>query len=141
MERPSAFIFQGGAMPSMESRVLFVDDDAAMRDLLKSALGTRGFQLVCRGSGTEAMATLDDQEFDAIVTDLHMLGMDGMEFCRRAVERRPSVPVVVITGFGSMETAVAAIRAGAYDFVAKPVQIEKLVLTLTRAVQHRRLGE
>ena len=64
-----------------------------------------------------------------------------MEFCRRAVERRPSVPVVVITAFGSMETAVAAIRAGAYDFVAKPVQIEELVLTLTRAVQHRQLVE
>ena len=59
-------------MPSMESRVLFVDDDAAMRDVVSSALGTRGFQVVGRGSGTEAMATLDDQEFDAIVTDLHM---------------------------------------------------------------------
>jgi len=121
--------------------VLFVDDDAAMRDAVSSALGARGFQVVCRGSGTEAMAALDDQEFDAIVTDLHMHGMDGMEFCRRAMERRPSVPVVVATGFGSMETAVAAIRAGAYDFVTKPIQIEELVLTLTRAVQHRQLGE
>jgi DNA-binding NtrC family response regulator len=125
----------------MESRVLFVDDDAAMRDVVGSALGRRGFEVVCHASGVDAMATLVDQEFDAIVTDLQMEGMDGLEFCRRAMERRPSVPVIVVTAFGSMDTAVGAIRAGAYDFIAKPLQMDDLVFRLTRAVQHRQLGE
>ncbi len=121
--------------------MLFVDDDAAMRDVVGSALGKRGFEVVCLGSGAEAMATLANSEFDAIVTDLQMQGMDGLEFCRRAMERRPGVPVVVVTAFGNVETAVGAIRAGAYDFVAKPLQMDDLVFRLTRAVQHRRLGE
>jgi DNA-binding NtrC family response regulator len=125
----------------MESKVLFVDDDAAMRDVVESVLRGRGFDVVCRGNGAEAMATLADEEFDAIVTDLQMDGMDGLEFCRRAMERRPSVPVVVITAFGSVETAIGAIRAGAYDFMAKPLQMDDLVFRLSRAVQHRRLGE
>jgi DNA-binding NtrC family response regulator len=86
------------------------------------------------------MSTLADQDFEAIVTDFHMHGMDGLEFCRRAMECRPTVPVVVVTAFGSMETAVAAIRAGAYDFVTKPFQMEELVLTLSHAIQHRQLG-
>ena len=125
----------------MESRVLFVDDDAPMRDVVGSALGGRGFEVVSRASGIDAMAALADSEFDAIVTDLRMQGMDGLEFCRRAMERRPSVPVVVVTAFGSMEMAVGAIRAGAYDFISKPFQIDDLVFRLTRAIQHRRLGE
>jgi two-component system response regulator AtoC len=125
----------------MTSKILFVDDDAAMRDVVSSVLGRRGFRVVCQDTGEAALATLADQEFDAIVTDLQMQGMDGLEFCRRAMECRPAVPVVVVTGFGSMETAVAAIRAGAYDFVTKPFQMEDIVLTLTRAIQHRQLGE
>jgi two-component system response regulator HydG len=125
----------------MESRVLFVDDDAAMRDVVGSALVGRGFDVVCMGSGADAMETLADSEFDAIVTDLRMEGMGGLEFCRRAIERRPSVPVVVVTAFGSVETAVGAIRAGAYDFIAKPLHMDDLAFRLTRAVQHRRLGE
>src|SRR6185436_11575020 len=92
-------------------------------------------------SGAAAMTTLADQDFEAIVTDLQMQGMDGLEFCRRAMERRPGVPVVVVTAFGSVETAVGAIRAGAYDFIAKPLQMDDLVFRLTRAVQHRRLDE
>ncbi len=125
----------------MGNRVLFVDDDAEMRDVVSTVLARRGFQIVCESSGSAAMTTLADQDFEAIVTDLHMQGMDGLEFCRRAMECRPAVPVVVVTAFGSMETAVSAIRAGAYDFVTKPFQMEELVLTLTRAVQHRQLGE
>jgi two-component system response regulator HydG len=121
--------------------VLFVDDDAEIRDLVDTVLTGRGFQVVCESSGAAAMSTLADQDFEAIVTDFHMHGMDGLEFCRRAMECRPTVPVVVVTAFGSMETAVAAIRAGAYDFVTKPFQMEELVLTLSHAIQHRQLGE
>ena len=76
-----------------------------------------------------------------MLTDLHMQGMSGLELCERIVANRPDIPVVVITAFGSLETAVGAIRAGAYDFITKPVELDALVLTLERAVQHRALRD
>jgi two-component system response regulator AtoC len=75
------------------------------------------------------------------VSDLNMPGMNGIELCRRAHATWPSLPVVLVTAFGSMETAVAAIRAGAYDFIAKPIQIPELLLTLSRALEHKQLKE
>ena len=80
-------------------------------------------------------------DFDVVVTDLNMRGMSGLELCERIVANRPDVPVVVITAFGSLETAIAAIRAGAYDFITKPVKIDALALALERAVQHRALRD
>src|SRR5882672_5649526 len=121
----------------MSHKILFVDDDMAMRDFVADALKPKGFRVVPRGSALEGIASLASEEFDAIVTDMQMAGMDGLEFCRQAMASRPGVPVVVLTGFGTMETAIAAIRAGAYDFIPKPVQVDDLVLTLERAIQLR----
>src|SRR6185369_3909168 len=72
-------------------------------------------------------------------TDINMRGMDGLELCARIAGAHPEVPVVVITAFGNLEAAIAAIRAGAYDFLTKPFDIKVLALSLERAVQHRRL--
>jgi two-component system response regulator HydG len=76
-----------------------------------------------------------------VLTDLNMPGMNGLDLCRRIVESRPGIPVIVITAFGSLETAVGAIRAGAYDFVTKPFDLDMLALTVERAVQHHALQE
>jgi two-component system response regulator HydG len=81
------------------------------------------------------------QEFDIIVTDLNMRGLSGVALCERVTANRPDIPVVVITAFGSLDTAVAAIRAGAYDFVTKPFDTDELALILDRAVQYRTLRE
>src|SRR5882672_971316 len=99
----------------MPHKILFVDDDLAMREFVVDALKPMGFHVVSRGSAAEGVATLLSEEFDAIVTDMQMAEMDGLQFCRQAMASRPGVPVVVLTGFGTMDTAVAAIRAGAYD--------------------------
>ncbi len=74
-----------------------------------------------------------------MVTDLHIEGIDGLAFCERVVTNRPDLPVIIVTAFGSLESAVAAIRVGAYDFIVKPFDLELLRLTLARAVQHRAL--
>jgi two-component system response regulator HydG len=124
-----------------QGRVLVVDDDRDMCRLLESALGKRGFQVVSRMSAAEGFDLLSSDDFDVVVTDLNMKGMNGLELCERTVANRPDVPVVVITAFGSFETAVAAIRAGAYDFITKPFEVEALEMTLRRAVQHRVLRE
>jgi DNA-binding NtrC family response regulator len=120
----------------MLGRILFVDDDQSMCETVEMALGRRGFAVSWRTSGEEALSLLLAEDFQCVVTDLHMEGLDGLELCRRAVKNRPNVPVVVLTGFGSMEAAVSAIRAGAYDFITKPIDIDGLALTLERAVKH-----
>ena len=120
-------------------RVLVADDEPAMCALLEAGLAKRGFEVTSRTSGDAALALLDQADFDAIVVDLNMPGTSGLDVAAWAAANRADTPVVVITAFGSLETAVAAIRAGAYDFVTKPFEIEAIGLTLGRAVGYRRL--
>jgi two-component system response regulator HydG len=123
----------------VKARVLAVDDDAAMCDVLAAGLAERNFDPTCTTSAAEALELLGTSEFEAVVTDLNMKGMNGLELCERIVANRPDVPVVVITAFGSMETAIAAIRVGAYDFITKPLDLDTLAVALERAVERRRL--
>jgi two-component system response regulator HydG len=121
----------------MTGRALIVDDDRSMCELLQAGLTKRGFDVTFRTSAAESLELLQTQDFDVLVTDMNMHGMSGLELCERAIASRPDVPVVVITAFGSLETAIAAIRAGAYDFVTKPLELDALQLNLERAVRHR----
>jgi len=125
----------------VSGRVLVVDDDRSMCELLQAGLVRRGFEVTWRTSAAEALAAMSEGDFDVIVTDLNMPGTNGLELCERVTANRPDVPVVVITAFGSLDTAVAAIRAGAYDFITKPFEMDVLRLTLDRAVQHHRLRD
>ncbi len=125
----------------MTGNVLIVDDDREMCTLLESGLTRQGFTVKWKTSGEEAFDLLMSESFDVVMTDLRMSGMGGIELTKRVVENRPDVPVVVITAFGSLDTAVSALRAGAYDFVSKPIDVDTLALTLDRAVRHRNLLE
>jgi two-component system response regulator HydG len=125
----------------MPRHVLIVDDDQALCDLLEADLGDRRFQTTTCKSGAEALALLADRDVDVVLTDLNMRGMTGIDLCQRVAGSRPDVPVVVITAFGSIETAVLAIRAGAYDYITKPVDIEALTLALDRAIEHHALRQ
>jgi two-component system response regulator HydG len=123
------------------ARVLLVDDDKALCDTLSVGLSKRGFAAEARLSADEALEALGSGDFDVVVTDLNMRGTSGIELCERIVETRGDVPVIVLTAFGSFEAAVAAIRAGAYDFIGKPVQLDVLAIALRRAAQHRALRD
>lgn len=125
----------------MPGRVLIVDDDRSMCELIEADLKSRGITSDWRTSAEEAIRTIQGGQFDVILTDLQMPGLNGLALCERIVANRPDIPVVVMTAFGSLETAVAAIRAGAYDFVSKPVEMDVLTLALQRAIQHRKLTE
>jgi DNA-binding NtrC family response regulator len=125
----------------MARRVLIVDDDRAMCDLLRADLTDRGFEVLARLTAADALALLEARDFDVVLTDLNLGGMSGIELGRRVAEGRPDVPVVVITAFGSIETAVEAIRAGAYDYITKPIDLEALVLALDRAIAHHALRQ
>ena len=125
----------------MSQRVLVVDDEPSMCELLDARLRRRGFTVTTQTDAGAALEALAAEPFDVVVTDLNMAVLDGIELCARIVENHPDVPVIVLTGFGSFESAVAAIRAGAYDFITKPVEIEALVLALDRATRHRSLQQ
>jgi DNA-binding NtrC family response regulator len=120
-------------------KVFFVDDEREMVDLVQLGLKKRGLTVVPFNSAADALAALPEHDLDVLVTDLNMKGMTGLELCQRMAADRPDVPVIVLTAFGSFETAVGAIRAGAYDFVTKPVEVEALAIAIRRAGEHRRL--
>jgi two-component system response regulator HydG len=124
---------------SDQGRVLVVDDERDMCELLELGLRKRGFAVTWRTDGEEAFATMSTQDFDAVITDLNMKKMGGIDLCARIVANRPDLPVIVLTAFGSLETAVAAMRAGAYDFVTKPVELDALAMSLRRALDTRAL--
>ena len=126
--------------PSL-GKVLVVDDDEAMCDLLERGLGRRGYAVETTTSPTEALRRIEQEEWDVVLTDLHMGELDGFAVCREASRLRKGMPVVVITAFGDIDKAVAAIRAGAYDFITKPFALEVVALALDRAIDHYRATE
>jgi two-component system, NtrC family, response regulator AtoC len=123
------------------ARVLLVDDDRPLAETLELDLRRRGYEPSVCASATQALAELQAADFDVVVTDLNMTGGSGIELCSRMAEAHRDVPVIVLTAFGSYETAVAAIRAGAYDFISKPVQRDVFAISVERAVQHRALRQ
>ena len=125
----------------MRARLLIVDDDPAMCAMLRAHLVKRRYEVATSEVAADAFDLLRSGDFDVVVTDLQMRGMNGLELCERIAANRPDIPVIVITAFGSLERAIAAIRVGAYDFVPKPFDIEQLCIALERAVQHRSLRE
>jgi DNA-binding NtrC family response regulator len=120
---------------------MIVDDDRSMCELIEADLAMRGISSEWQTSPEVALSVIRDGDFDVILTDLQMPGLNGLALCERIVANRPDIPVIVMTAFGNMETAIAAMRAGAYDFVSKPVELDILALRLERAIQHRSLSE
>lgn len=125
----------------MSRTVLIVDDDRSMCEMIEAALEKRGYDVQWRTDGSDGLALLADEDFDAVVADLNLGKMSGLEICTFASENRPDVPVIMITAFGDMRSAISAIRAGAYDFINKPIDMQALAHTLDRAIQHRQLRE
>jgi DNA-binding NtrC family response regulator len=121
------------------TRLLFVDDDRAMCEAMSSELQDHGLEVVWRTAADQALELLAREDFDVAITDLNMPGMNGVELCRRLAENRRDVPVIVITAFGSLETAIATIRAGAFDFITKPFDIDDIVVAVERATRDRSL--
>jgi DNA-binding NtrC family response regulator len=109
-------------------RILVAEDDEQMLDLLQRVLGDEGYQVSAVRDGIQALARLDEKPcFDLVLTDLRMPGLDGMELLRRAMARQLRQPVILMTAFGTIESAVQAMREGAYYYIAKPVNIEDLL--------------
>lgn len=123
----------------MNANVLVVEDDTAMRELLGEELTERGYQVQLAANAAEALAAAQAEPPDLVVTDLSLRQDDGLTLCRRLRSLDPDLPVIVITGYGSMEAAIGAIRAGAWDFLPKPFNLPALALAVERGITHRAL--
>ena len=122
-----------------KGRILVVDDEPSARSGLSRLLVQEGYIADTAEDGAKALALATERPPDVIVTDLKMPGMDGIELCRRLREQDPDLPVIVVTAFGDVNSAVQAMRAGADDYLTKPVDFDALLLALERATQRREL--
>ncbi len=121
--------------------VLVVDDDKAARDLLERILAGCGYRVTCAGDGEEAVAAIEPDRFDLVLSDIRMGRTDGFQVLAAAKEKAPDTPVVLLTAFGDIDGAMEAIRKGAYDYLSKPYQVEGLKQVCERAVTQRRLAK
>ncbi|HEV7557645.1 MAG TPA: sigma-54 dependent transcriptional regulator [Kofleriaceae bacterium] len=119
------------------SSILLVDDEPAVLFTLSEVMIERGHRVTTARSGEDALTKLDDA--DAVVTDLSMSGMDGLELMAQIVARDPALPVILLTAHGSERVAVAAMKQGAYDYIAKPFDIDEVAVVIGRALETRRL--
>ncbi len=120
-------------------RVLLVDDDSMARMALRDLLTASGFSITEATGGKEALELFQRDEFGVVLLDLRMPDMNGIRVMEKLKGLRPEVPVVIITGYGDVPTAVEAIQLGAYDFLLKPPEVDRLVATLERALEKMRL--
>ena len=124
----------------MSVRILVADDDDTTRELFAEVLEGEGYEVKRASSGQDALAAIRSQVPDLLIVDVKMPGLTGLEVTRTARSEHPEMPVIVITAFGSFETAVEAIHEGAFDFISKPMNLEALKETVKRALAQRRLA-
>ena len=124
-----------------ETRVLVVDDEQSMRELLGIMLKQVGYDVTLADGGETAVEALKNDAFDLVITDLRMRKVDGLAVLRAAKEHSPRTVVLVVTAFASTETAVEAMKLGAYDYVTKPFKLDELRLTIANALERKRLQD
>lgn len=119
----------------MNGLVLVIDDEKEILGVIESHLSRAGYLVTIRTSGEEGLRALREEDYDLVITDLKMAGLNGIELCDRIAGNFPDLPVLILTAFGTLDVAVEAIRAGAYDFIAKPLNFDALLATVAKAIR------
>jgi two-component system response regulator AtoC len=119
--------------------VLVADDEASLRHVLTLVLQAQGYEVRAVGNGEEALAELEARDYDAVISDVRMPRVDGLTVLRKALARQPDLTFVVMSAYGQPDAALAAVAAGAFDYVSKPFKPEEVVLVLKKAEERRRL--
>ncbi|HSC37602.1 MAG TPA: sigma-54 dependent transcriptional regulator [Chitinophagaceae bacterium] len=116
------------------SNILIVDDEKAIRKTLGEILSYEGYKLDEAGDGEDALKRFREKTYDVVLCDIKMPKMDGIEFLEKAREANPDVPIIMISGHGTIETAVEAVKKGAYDYISKPPDLNRLLITIRNAM-------
>ena len=124
----------------MSEKVLIIDDEVTIRDTLSTVLSEEGYSTVTASNGEKAVDLMSQFSFDAVICDIRMPGMSGIEVLRKSKEIRPETPVLIITAYASIETAVEALREGASDYIIKPFILEDIVLKIRKLFHYRELA-
>jgi DNA-binding NtrC family response regulator len=124
-----------------KSTILLIDDDDSLRRVMEYSLTEAGYRVRAAASGEEGMRLFEKEACDAVVTDITMPGMSGMEVLANVRERNDRIPVIIITAYGTIESAVEAMKQGAFDYITKPFNRDELRITLDKALRMRRLEQ
>ena len=121
----------------MSSKVLIVDDEKLMRISLESQLKKEGYNVKSVDNALDGLKMVKSEEYDIVVTDLRLSGMSGMDFLKEIKKHNQEIIVVIMTAYGTLESAVSAIKEGAYDYIAKPFSTDELIIKLQRALYYK----
>ncbi len=121
------------------SNILIIDDEKAIRKTLSEILSYEGYKIEEASDGEEGLRKFKEKTFDVVLCDIKMPKLDGIEFLDKAREANPDVPVIMISGHGTIETAVEAVKKGAYDYIAKPPDLNRLLITIRNAMDKTNL--
>jgi len=124
-----------------KAKVLIVDDEVAFADNIAKLISKRGYEVTTVNNGQSAVEALDESDFDIIILDLKMPGLDGLATLKLIKGKRPGVEVIILTGHGSMESGIDGIQLGAFDFIMKPVRFEDLYEKIRQAYQRKLVHE
>ena len=117
-------------------KLLIVDDEARILLLLQSLLKANGYEASTAKDGVQALELLKKEPFDVVITDLRMAPMDGMTLFREIKGLFPNMPVILLTAYASVETAIEAMKSGAFDYLTKPFKVDEMLATVKRAEEH-----
>src|SRR2546425_8186309 len=124
-----------------DGRILVVDEGRSMREFLAIRLKKEGYDVLSADRGDAALETVRRESIDLMITDVRMPQMDGLTLVRAVKDVAPSVVILVITAYSSTDTAVEAMKLGAYDYLEKPFKLDEIKLTVAKAIERKRLGE
>ena len=125
----------------MKTRILAVDDEASHLQMLDAVLSAEGYEIHKAGDGQEAMSLVEERFYDLILMDIRMRKVGGIEALKKIKEMSPGIPIIIMTAYASVDTAVDALKSGAYDYLTKPLDIEELRILVKKALHHRKLEQ
>src|SRR5829696_6594681 len=119
--------------------ILIIDDEKAIRKTLSEILSFEGYKIDEASDGEEGLKKFKEKTYDVVLCDIKMPKLDGIEFLQKAGESNPDVPIIMISGHGNIETAVEAVKKGAYDYIQKPPDLNRLLITIRNAMERTNL--
>ena len=122
-------------MKNTPAKILLVDDDDSLRRVLEFQLLEAGHSVISKGDGIEALEVYSSEDFDCLITDWRMPKMTGSQLVQQATAINSEIPIIVMTAFGDVDTAVEAMRGGAFDFITKPFKRQEILLTVEKALK------